>query len=268
MNSVTKSTVVNMDGQHVGTFLPTLSAKSAICPQPSDRWPVAGGHQHYLSSALSFRPSSWSFGRTSPLEPFVQMSASVRKVEFPNRRYKPGYNDWIYVRPGKEFACDDNCDCSLLHGWKGCEAWGGMGREFSLSNFVSLSSGRAELRELQPSEFWEAVGAYDVDADDLVYRVSDMKLYVGGREVRTQLGLSRAMELMGDNEEHQPLMDYIVVPEDTVFSGTPVTSMYDDATVVVSNILAEGYSKVLQLDETTEDLIVDEAAEGDTVSQV
>ncbi|CDZ96930.1 hypothetical protein [Phaffia rhodozyma] len=193
----------------------------------------------------------------------VQLSSIMPKVEYPNRKYKPDYDDEIYIRPGRKIVCDDNCECSLMHASALDGGWG-----VTLNELVALSSGRAELRELQPRGFWNVVAAHGVNTDDLVYSVTDMKLYVGAHVMETQWKLFSAMSDMGNNAEHHPLMDYIVVRSSTASSGIPVTRMHDDASIVVSNILAEGYSKVLQLDETTEDLIVDEAAEGDTVPQV
>ena len=130
-----------------------------------------------------------------------------------------------------------------------------------MSELVAQSSGRAELRELQPREFWKAVAARGVNTDDLVYRVTDMKLYVGTHLGETHCKVDSAMHEMGRNAEHHPLMDYIVTPEDPVSFGTPVTSMQDDATIVVSNILAAGYSKVLPVSWPAEDQTVDEAGE-------
>ncbi|CDZ97459.1 hypothetical protein [Phaffia rhodozyma] len=145
---------------------------------------------------------------------------------------------------------------------------GGQLGDFPLSELVAQSSGRAELRELQPSEFWKAAAAHGINTDNLVYRVSNMKLYVGTRDGETHWNLDEAMYKMGRNAEHHPLMDYIVIPEDPVSSGKLVTSMDEDASIVVSNILAEGHSKALRLDESTEDQSVGEEGEAETKAKL
>ncbi|CDZ97469.1 hypothetical protein [Phaffia rhodozyma] len=183
--------------------------------------------------------------------------------KYPNRRYKPDTLDEIYTPVREPFVCDVYCDCWLITATQG----GQLG-DFPLSELVAQSSGRAELRELQPSEFWKAAAAHGINTDNLVYRVSNMKLYVGTRDGETHWNLDEAMYKMGRNAEHHPLMDYIVIPEDPVSSGKLVTSMDEDASIVVSNILAEGHSKALRLDESTEDQSVGEEGEAETKAKL